>query len=324
MLARFRSWWQNRSKRSDAVVILLLVVPLLLIVVIIIGYRFNLDWTGLGPYISPPHSPSSDFQRGKTLWDWLQLLIIPAVLAVGGYLFNYTTSRTEREIASDRQREEALQAYIDKISELLLHEKLRELEPGYEEVRKIARVRTLTLLPRLDKERKRSVPQFLYESGLIEKDKQIIDLSGANLSGANLFEADLSGANLRGANLFEANLYEAYLREAYLREANLSGANLRGAKLSRAILFVANLYEADLSGAILSGTNLFEADLSGADLSGAFLSRAFLSRANLGEANLRGADLSRADLRGAKVTFEQLDQARSFTGAVMPDGLKHP
>ncbi|MGZ3611524.1 MAG: hypothetical protein ACXVBU_15830, partial [Ktedonobacteraceae bacterium] len=58
--------------------------------------------------------------QGKTLWDWLQLLIIPVVLALGGYLFTYTTGRTEREIASDRQCEEALQAYIDKISELLL------------------------------------------------------------------------------------------------------------------------------------------------------------------------------------------------------------
>ena len=349
MLVRFRSRWQNRSKRSDAVVILLLVVSLLLIVVVIIGYRFNLDWTGLGPYISPPHSPSSDFQRGKTLWDWLQLLIIPAVLAVGGYLFNYTTSRTEREIASDGQREEALQAYIDKISELLLHEKLRELEPEYEEVRKIARVRTLTLLPRLDKERKKSILQFLYESGLIEKDKQIIDLSGANLREANLREADLSGAYLRGAILRRANLFEAILREAYLREADLSGANLRGAKLRGATLFVANLHEADLSGAILSGANLFEADLSGAILSGAILSGAFLSRANLSGADLRDAklikaelrdadlrdaklikaelhdaDLRGADLRGAIVTPEQLDEAWSLTGAVMPDGLKLP
>ncbi len=309
MLARFRSWWKNRSKRSDAVVILLLVVSLLLIVVVITGYRFNLDWTGLGPYISPPHSPSSDFQRGKTLWDWLQLLIIPAVLAVGGYLFNYTTSRTEHEIASDGQREEALQAYIDKISELLLHEKLRELKPEYEEVRKIARVRTLTLLPRLDKERKKSILQFLYESGLIEKDKQIIDLSGADLREADLREADLSGAYLRGANLRGANLFVANLHEA-----DLSGANLSGAIL----------FEADLSGAFLSGAFLSRANLSGADLSDAKLIKAELRDADLRDAKLIKADLRDADLRGAIVTPEQLDEAWSLTGAVMPDGLKHP
>ncbi len=86
-----------------------LVVLLALLVVIILGYSFNWSWTGL---------------HGRTLYDWLQLLIIPAVLAVGGYLFNYTTTRaeqrntqlrdqTEQEIASDSQRETALQAYID-------------------------------------------------------------------------------------------------------------------------------------------------------------------------------------------------------------------
>ena len=30
-------------------------------------------------------------------WDWLQLLIIPAVLAVGGYIINLTISRGEQE-----------------------------------------------------------------------------------------------------------------------------------------------------------------------------------------------------------------------------------
>ena len=42
---------------------------------------------------------------------------------------------------------------------------------------------------------------FLYESGLIDKDKRIIDLSKADLSRAFLFKADLRGANLGFANL---------------------------------------------------------------------------------------------------------------------------
>ena len=153
----------------------------------------------------------------KTLWDWLALLIIPTVLAIGGYLFNFTTTRTskeatrqrdqtERDLTSDNQREAALQSYIDKISELLLLEKrLRESQPD-DEVRTIARVRTLTTLPRLDNARKGSVLQFLYESKLIEKDKNIINLSRADLSGAFLSKANLSGADLSEADLSGANL----------------------------------------------------------------------------------------------------------------------
>src|SRR5207248_2535918 len=154
------------------------------IILSILGYIFNWDWTGLDPYISPPHTKDTDFQRGKTLWDWLQLLIIPAVLAVAGYIINLTISRgeqeatkqrdkTEHEIALDNQQELALQTYIDNISELLLHENLYKSVKD-DEVQKIARVRTLTVLHRLDAKRKRSVLQFLHESKLIEGDKPII------------------------------------------------------------------------------------------------------------------------------------------------------
>ena len=239
MEARLRSWWQKVCKPLAVVgIIVACVLGIALIVGIIGGYLFHWGWTGLSQ---------------KSLWDWLQLLIIPAVLAIGGYLFNLTTSRneqkstqhrdqTEREIASDNQREAALQDYIDKMSELLLKEHLSELKPEYEEVRKIARVRTLTVLPRLDSRRKRSVLQFLHESNLIVRDKPIIELKGADLSLASLSRAELDGANLSGANLNNSSL----------SFTDLSGADLRKANLERANLIAANLEGADLSGAVPS------------------------------------------------------------------------
>ena len=72
MLARLRSWWQKARKPLDAVIITLLVAIVALVVVVILGYLFNWDWAGLGSY-NPPLK-ENNFQRGKTLWDWLQLL----------------------------------------------------------------------------------------------------------------------------------------------------------------------------------------------------------------------------------------------------------
>jgi uncharacterized protein YjbI with pentapeptide repeats len=134
-----------------------------------------------------------------------------------------------------------LQAYIDGMSVLLLEKKLRDSQPS-DEVRNIARVRTLTVLPRLDKYRKRSMLLFLYEAGLIDKDRKIIDLDGADLSDASLFFVDLSKADLSGASLIRASLFFS---------------SLRGADLSRA-----SLARADLSGADLSGANLNGADVT--------------------------------------------------------------
>jgi len=214
------------------------------------------------------------------------------VLALGGYLFNYTTSRNEQAIASDNQREAAMKEYFDKVSELMLHENLSKSEPDAE-VRKIARVLTLTVLRRLDGRRKGSVIQFLYESGLIDKDKRIVNLTGADLHGADLHGAKLFAADLHGAKLLFADL-----RGAHLDEADLSGAHLTSADLSGADLFVANLHEAHLDEADLSGAKLDRADLSEADLSG-------------------------ADLHGAKVPDKHLAEAKSLKGATMPDGTRH-
>ena len=218
MGARFRSWWQ-KARKPFAVfgIIVIGILILALLAVIVMVYIFNVNVPGL---------------RGKTLWDWLQLLIIPAVLAVGGYLFNFTITRTEqesvrqrdrteRELTLDNQREAALQSYIDKISELLLEKKLRESQPE-DEARTLARVRTLTTLPQLDNTRKGSVLQFLYESRLIEKDKSIITLTGANLSGAKLSGAKLNGTDLNGVNLDGADLTFANLNNTNLSSANLS------------------------------------------------------------------------------------------------------
>jgi uncharacterized protein YjbI with pentapeptide repeats len=340
-----RSWWQKIRKPLEiAVLITLPVIVVALFVLIILGYIFHWDWTGLNGYnnvltatditASPQKiTKTVAYQPGKTLWDWLQLLIIPAVLAVGGYLFNYTASRNEqnsirlrdqneRDIAVDNQREAALQAYLDKMSELLLINNLRESKED-EEVRKIARVRTLTVLQRLNPERKGSVLKFLQEAILIDKDKRIVDLSGANLSFANLGEANLSGANLSEAGLSSAYLSGANLSGAYLSGANLSFANLSFANLSGANLRV-NIRGADLNGANLSEADLSSAYLSGANLSEANLSRAYLSGANLSFANLSKADLSKANLSGATVTPKQLDTAYSLKGTIMPDGSKHP
>jgi uncharacterized protein YjbI with pentapeptide repeats len=274
---RLRSWWKNTSKTLDAVIIISLVILLALVMMIVLGYIYNWTWAGL---------------HGKTLYDWLQLLIIPAVLAVGGYLFNFATSRTEREIASDRQREDALQAYINNMSTLLVENDLRE-QVQLDKVRKIGRVRTLIVLPRLDGERKPSVLQFLYESGLIDKDWKIVDLDGADFSGANLMYANLSKADLSRANLSKANLSNTNLIEAQLSSANMYRADLSNANLLGASLYRANLHLANLSDAVLIG-----ADLTGADLFG-------------------------VNLHDANYTTEQLNQVESLKDATMPDGTKH-
>lgn len=231
---------------------------------------FNLNlptWTG--------------FQH-KTLWDWLELLIIPAVISFGVFLLNQNQKLSDQIKTEEVTRENALQQYLDKMTELLFGDQ-RKLSGENSKERNMARTRTLTVLRGLDGERKGIVVKFLYETTLIQgKDKEVV---------IQLIASDLSYANMSATNL---------------REVNLNGTNL----------YYANFRSSDLSGAFLQNSFLY-----GTKLSKANLSDADLSFANLENADLTGADLRRANLIGAKLTKKQLQRAKSIEGAILPKDL---
>ncbi len=83
-----------------------------------------------------------------TVWDWISLLIVPSVIAGGSLWFNSQQRAREQQIADYRAQDEALQAYLDQISQLLIDEKrpLHRASPG-DNLTTEARARTLTVLP---------------------------------------------------------------------------------------------------------------------------------------------------------------------------------
>jgi uncharacterized protein YjbI with pentapeptide repeats len=170
-------------------------------------------------------------------------------------------AETEREIALDNQREAALQEYIDKMSELLLHEKLRESKPE-DEVRKIAHVRTLSVLTRLDSKRKKTVFNFLRESDLICNKNAVVAINGADLSDIVIGSVNFTGANLKSVNFAGAVLEAATLAGADLMGANLEGADLRFANLKGASLHFVHLEGADLTEADLTGAKVHDMQLN--------------------------------------------------------------
>jgi len=264
-----------------------------------------------------------------TLRSWLELLVVPLALVVIGFLFSVQQdarqqriedqraqqaqkienqrAEAERDLAEQRAQDEALQAYFDQMSRLLL-EDLRS-----DKVQVAMRARTLTVLESLDDSRKKWVIRFLDEANLVQTlytdagnpRKPVVSLEGADLSGADLSDADLSGAKL---------MY----------------ANLSGATLSHTVFHGTDLFNADLSDA-----TMFSSQLSGADLSYADLSDANLKQANLGGigADLGGAGLYKTDLRGADlegangITNEKLAErvsgSKFLEGATMPNGQKY-
>jgi uncharacterized protein YjbI with pentapeptide repeats len=263
------------------------------------------------------------FVAHKSLWEFLDLLIVPLALAIIGFGFTaqqqarqtqIETLRDARARAVEEQRAQnaALQAYLDQMNHLMLEKGLLGSEEG-DTVFTLAQARTTTGISQFDGEHNQAVTRFLSDSGLL-KDPALLaeaDLEGANLSKAVLREANLAGTQLKGADLDKAALISADFSakdiEANLTRADLSKAALQEADLAHCTLDEANLTNATLQRADLSNASLRDANLSYAALQNADLISASLQHANLSYAALQNADLisaqSTADLQDAPLWF---------------------
>jgi uncharacterized protein YjbI with pentapeptide repeats len=288
------------------------------LIIIVLGYRLAWGWTGL---------------PGKTLWDWLQLLVIPLALAGLAFLLNNSQSDREqrrederasrqRATAADAAREEALRTYLTQMSGLMLDRKLLRSRRG-DDVRAVARTLTLTTVRRLDGERKAAVVRFLVEARLLSARDPKVELEGANLRSADLQDVDpaLSLGEPDDVELEGANLRSADLRGANLALLSLTDADLRGADLGGARCYLEETYEGCGGGPEFDGANLRGANLGGADLPLANFSDVDLRGANLPGADLTAADFAYADLRGANLRGAELGDR--YTGSAQFSGAKY-
>jgi len=94
------------------------------------------SWSGLVTH-SPQNAPQG-YERSKTLWDWMGLLLIPLGLVFVAFFLN----SIEKQRDKDRNQETTLQSYLDNMTNLLLEKGLLTSEPGAE-IKTIARARTI-------------------------------------------------------------------------------------------------------------------------------------------------------------------------------------
>lgn len=307
--------------------------------IVVGGYWQGWKWTGFVVESAGTTGPTL-----RTLRDWLELLLIPLTIVVAGYFLNQAQWRredaveqrridTERANAADERREQQLQLYFDRISDLLLGGGLRESSFG-DGKRAVAQIWTLAILRSLDPKRKAILLKFIYEAGLIWATDSIIKLDNADLSGLDLYKANLNQTDLRGTNLSKSTMRKADLFGANLSLADLSGVDLSGASCFRGQMVAANfrdalLTECDFEQADISGSDFSNAKMSGSSLRGAIVRGANFDRADLSHVNFgvvsdngqsRVSDLSGASFVGSDLSFVDLSDAYLF-GADFSDAI---
>lgn len=331
-------------------------VAIVLTIAIVLGYRY--PSIGFSNYTTP----SGDFQRGKTLWDWIQLLVIPIILAILAYYLSSSQRDRELAIAQIEKGERALQNYFDYMTKLLIEQEYSD-EELFEGASRLIRARTLATLDMLDGKQKGYLLRFLIETDLLNREQPFLNMRRANLSGlvlepglysncnldvtnldnailawctfqdihmtstslmdADLEKTDLTSANLDYILLCRSDLFRANLSKARMIKANLQDANLEEAHLVETVLSRANFRGANLGRVNAKGADFSSSDLSFTNLKKANLEEADLTHVNFYAANLRNANLTNANLTDSNITKRQLHQAKSFQGAKLPQNIKH-
>jgi uncharacterized protein YjbI with pentapeptide repeats len=220
-----------------------------------------------------------------TPWDVLGLVFVPVfgglIITVVSHMYNKRQREREEAVQTLRAQDEALQKYLDQMSDLLVNRGLRpqpeDSEPNGAQkhlgqvsnlfsnllvnlktlgsepedsefkghVRDLANARTQAALLGLDSEHKRRPLKLVYELRLIERGNPVLELKNAGLDGANLSELTLHKAHLKCFDLRLADLKGADLQRSDLNLADLRGSNLKRADLKNVDLTEANLLPYD-------------------------------------------------------------------------------
>jgi uncharacterized protein YjbI with pentapeptide repeats len=293
------------------------------------------QWLGVSAE-SWPKKDGEELRPPKTVWDFLQLLIVPAVLILLGFAFSaYQAARDdEREderakqaatLARAIRMDEILQDYLAQMGGLILDE-----EPGRDGnesggVRDVAQTLTLTVLRRLNGSRKGEVVRFLADANLVNDPEPTIvlrdaDLRGAELRGASLPDVVFDAADLRGARFDDSVLDLTRFEGARLSRTSFSGASLAGVDFTLADLRHASFARAQMTvrqrerdggaqrvefgGACLSAVGFERGDTKGASFEGA---------EGVG-VSFDGAQFNPVDLARARLVDVKLERSR------VPDG----
>jgi len=257
-------------------IIIVISIAGIFIFILAINPNESPKWTGFGR-----HRINEQFSNEKTLWDWLDLLIIPLAIGVLAWSFKESEKEKADKLEDERMQNEGLDSFIKIMTELIIKHNLASTH-STPETRTIARTRINLAFSNLNGTRKGQVLQFLYESGLIDKNPTIKLVGGnikyAVLDGIVLIESEIKGAYFNEASIKDSNLNDAVFTSCDFTDADLSGSLMRNVDLSYTKLIKAKLKNMDLTSVNFEGANLTNADLRESDISQGQLDSIFLKQ----------------------------------------------
>jgi uncharacterized protein YjbI with pentapeptide repeats len=261
----------------------------------------------------------SGFQK-KSFWDWLQLLIIPLMLALGAFYLNSTADFRDYQIAQEQKHQEILTDYFSKMQDLIVETKKSKQTPGSKEsnseerllleFRTTAQALTLSVLEQLDGKRKGKVITYLAESQLItaNNDNQSSLPEVENDNPSSLPEIKLNGANLKEIVLKNVDLYS--IIDMKNKDRIINGIKINNANMERANLSKVNLFKSDLM-----GSNLENATLQNVNFAGSTMKSSRFINGQITDVDFTGVNLSETIFDNIKLENIKISDKTNFDNA---------
>jgi uncharacterized protein YjbI with pentapeptide repeats len=261
------------------------ILPLLLLLLIIANVAIVSNWISNFKW--------SGFQK-KSFWDWLQLLIVPLMLALGAFYLNSAADFRDYQIAQERKQQEILTDYFSKMQGLIVETKKSKQTPGSKEsnseerllteFRPTAQALTLSVLEQLDGERKGKVIIYLAESQLITVDNnKPYPQPEIKLDGTNLDDIKLGNNGQRNSlNEKEMTIIDKIkIRNANMKRANLSGFQLLDSELNGSNLENATLENVNFTGSTMIGSRFINGKITDVNFTDVTLGKTIFDNVNL-------------------------------------------
>ena len=271
--------------------------------------------------IFPCHRGSSSIsddetkrKRSQSILEWIKLLIsLSLPLTIGVFTFvttlqNRSIAQQQRELdknqAEDVQRENAFSSYIDDISRFR-QENIGDLLTNNEKLLYI-RTKTLVTLRKVDKERKKQILWFLYDSSLLSTYENWI-LTGADFHRIEMEskECQFIDTYFWGVSFAETKFKRCIFRNNTFREANFEQADL-----TRSVFRVSSFMNSQLDHANFQDTTIYQISFHSSSLSYVDFRGARFDSVRFNNVNLTGAIFSNR---------QQLDQL-DIRNSLLPDG----
>lgn len=272
----------------------LIISLLYLILLLSINPSLAPSWFGIYEDPIPLNMPGNYIiihQQSKTLWDWLQLLLVPIILILGGFWLNRSESRhslemqksindTNLSIEKERFEDGILNSYINDIAQMIINSDTAKLRTN--RIMAVYKIKTLTTLNRLNSERRNYLIQFLVDSKMLNYWDFLSDFKNIHVSGIFFNDVSFDDFKFIGSSISSSRFFSCSIQSSKSSHSDFTSSMFNDMKINIFDISSSKFIQSSLVKVIFSECKIKDSKFYGSKI----------QHSSLGNSTIESSDLS--------------------------------